>query len=119
MAKKKTGIITIKVNGKSLEGKPGIKFVTGGFARTLTKAGGRITGFSEEVEPSTVTVNIAHDADVSIDEVRGWTDVTLVIETDSGAVYQVTGAVLTKPPELSDGDGGLSLEFGGPPAEAI
>ncbi len=119
MAKKKTSIITVKVNGKSLEGKPGIKVNLGGPVRTPAKAGGRIVGYHEEIEPSNITVNVVHDGDIDIEEVRGWVDVTLVLDMDSGASYQVDGAFVMKALEINDGEGGMSIEFGGPPASAI
>jgi len=112
---KKTSIIFIKVNGKTIEAKPGITVSFGGMEREPVFAAGRVVGYTEKVVNSSLDCSIAHDQNVSIDEARNYTEVTLVAETDTGVQYQCAGAWLASPPELKDENGGLSLKFAGPP----
>ena len=111
----KTSVITIKVNGKSVDCLPGCSIKLGGKTRTpLVVNGVAGTHYTEVDEPGGATLKIAHGADTDIAEIAAWTDVTLVAYTNSGKVYQMAGAYVVNNPELSDGDSALSIEFAGP-----
>jgi hypothetical protein len=116
----KTYTIVIKVNGKTVESMPGATIKFGGFTREPVVVNGRAgQHFIEKPEPGGCSFKIAHGADTDIDEVRNWKDVTLQGYCDSGGVYQCAGAFTMNSIELADGDGGLSVEMGGPPWEEI
>lgn len=117
---KKTYTIVIKVNGKTVESMPGASITFGGMVRKAVTVNGRAgQHFTEEPVPGACKFKIAHDADTNIDEVRNWTNVTLVAECDSGVTYQSAGAFTSNAIELADGDGGLAVEMTGPAFEEI
>lgn len=116
----KTFVIVIKVNGKTVESLPGAKLMFGGYDRKPLTVNGRAgEHFTEEPQPGGCSFKIAHSADTDVDEVRNWKGVTLQAYCDSGPVYQMAGAYTSKPVELSDGDGGMTVEMAGPPWEEI
>lgn len=116
---KKTGVILIKVSGKVLEAQAGVKVNFGGMERTVVKANNKVVGFFEQPIESSVQCTIPHDANTDIDEVRGWDDVTVVVNPDAGPSYQIDHAFVTKALELSDAGGGIAVEFMGPAAEKL
>lgn len=117
---KKTYTIVIKVNGKTVESMPGAQITFGGMEREpLTINGQAGRHYIEKPAAGRVSFKIAHGADTDIDEVREWTDVTLVAVCDSGITYQMAGAYTTNAIALSDGDGGLAVEMAGPPFEVV
>ncbi|MBL9102164.1 MAG: phage tail tube protein [Myxococcales bacterium] len=115
---KKTSIILIKVNGKTIEAKPGITVAFGGKEREPVIAAGRVVGYIEKVVASSVDCTIAHDQNVNIDEIRNWTAVTLVAETDTGVQFQCDDAFVTNNLELKDEAGGIAVKFAGSPMTA-
>jgi hypothetical protein len=115
---KKTSIILIKVNGKTIEAKPGITISFGGKTREPVIAAGRVVGYAEKVVESMVDCTIAHDQNVSIPEIQNWTEVTLVAETDTGVQYQCDDAFVTNNLELKDEAGGVNVKFAGSPMTA-
>ena len=117
---KKTYTIVIKVNGKTVESMPGASITFGGKTRKPLTVNGRAgEHYTEEPTPGMCKFKIAHGVDTEIDEVRNWTEVTLVAECDSGVTYQCAGAYTSNAIELADGDGGLSVEMTGPAWEPI
>lgn len=113
-----TGTVIIKVNGKMLEGRA-VKFKWGGFSRELQMSAGVYRHYISKPEASQVTVTIMHMDGFDLDEIRNWENVTLVCECDNGPTYQIDGACVTNSPELGDEGAGVTLEFGGPPAQAV
>lgn len=110
-----TGIVFIKVNGQLLRSKEGAKLNFGGKERTAV-TGFEVYGYAEKVVPATVECTLAHDSDTNVEELRDIVGATLEFETDTGKTYLVKNAFVTKPPELTGGEGELSLEFSGEPA---
>lgn len=116
---KKTGIILIKVNGKTLEAMPGVKFNYGNNTRTEVIANGGVTGFFETPTASMVSCTIPHDQNTNLEEIMSWAAVTLVIKPDAGPSYQIDNAFQTNALELADAGGGFAVEFKGPRAEKL
>ena len=114
-----TYTILIKVNGVTLEARS-VKVSLGKPSREPQLAAG-VMGrhYTVKPEPSKVSCIVLHRDGTSIDEIGGWSDVTLVLECDSGLSYQIDGAYTSNSPELSDEGGGVSVEFSGPPAIQI
>lgn len=113
----KTGIILIKVGGKTLQAQLGVKVNMGGMERTPVVANGGIVGFYETPKESMVQATLPHDADTDIEEIQGWKDVTLIVEPDAGPGYQINHAFQSNVIELSDQGGGFAVEFKGPSAK--
>lgn len=114
-----TGIILIKVNGKVLQGLPGVKSNLGGMTRTSVIANNGVAGFYETPVESMVQVTLPHDANTNMEEIQGWKNVTIVINPDAGNSYQINNAFQSNAIELSDQGGGFAVEFKGPKAKKL
>lgn len=111
-----TGIAFIKIDGELTQSLPGAKIKLGGFKRT-PKTGHRLYGFHEAVDPAEVELTVAHSSATPVEDWRNKTEAVILFETDTGITYQVSNAFITDTPELTDGEGELSLKFAGEPAE--
>ena len=111
-----TGTVVIRIDGRSIRSKAGAKLNLGGFERNPQYADGQLIGFSKKPVSSSCTCTLVHTATSDVEALNNIEDNTLVFECDSGAVYTARGVFLTKPPEISDGDGEVSVEFMGQPA---
>lgn len=114
-----TWTVLVKVNGNTLEGRSvKVKFGTPTREPQLS-AGVMGRHYTTKPESSMVTVTILHRDGFDLDEVATWENVTLVLECDSGPTYQIDGAYVSNSIELSDEGNGITVEFTGPPAQAI
>lgn len=114
-----TGVILIKVAGKTLQALPGVKVNMGGVERTPVISNNGVSGFYETPKESMVQCTLPHDANTNMEEIRGWKDVTIVIKPDAGSDYQINGAFQSNVIELSDQGGGFAVEFKGPAAKKL
>ena len=110
-----TGIVKVFVNGTLQRSKEGAKLITGGKERT-PQVGYAVYGFSEKVIPATVEFTLAHTADSEIIALNDLVDATLKFETDIGKTFLITNAFVTKPVELTGGEGDVAVEMMGDPA---
>jgi hypothetical protein len=110
-----TGIVRIKLNGKLIRSKQGASLQVGGRNRTAV-VGHSLYGYSEEVAPSVCSFTIAHTVDVDIGELQDLVDAVLLFETDTGSTLQCNGMFVSTPPELTGGEGDLTVEMQGQPA---
>lgn len=115
----KTGVILIKVDGQVLEAMPGVKLQMGGPERTEIIANGDVAGFYSTPKASLVQCTLPHGADTDLKKIQNWTNVTLVINPDVGASYQINNAFQSNVIELSDQGGGFAVEFKGPAAKKL
>lgn len=111
-----TGIVKVFVNGTLQRSKEGAKLVTGGKERTAA-VGYSVYGFSEKVVPASVEYTLAHTADADIIALNDLVDATLRFETDIGKTFLVNNAFVTKPVELTGGEGEVAVEMMGDPAQ--
>lgn len=111
-----TGVCIIKMDGGTLRTKEGATINFGGVERTPQLADGRLIGYSEKPAPATISGTLAHTADTDVEALKNASNVTLVFQCDSGPGYLVREAFLTAPPELTGGEGDLSVEFTGQPS---
>lgn len=111
-----TGTVVIRVDGRSIRSKLGAKLMVGGFERTPQYADGQLIGFTKKPIASQITCTLVHVSTTDVSLLNEIEDSTLTYECDSGAVYTCRGVFLTKPPEISDGDGEVTTEFMGQPA---
>lgn len=110
-----TGIVKVYVNGSLQRSKEGAKLILGGFERTA-QVGYAVYGYSEKVAPAQVEFTLAHTADTDLVELSELVDATVKFETDTGASYLIANAFVTKPPELTGGEGDVAMEMQGDPA---
>lgn len=116
-----TYTIIVKVNGKTLP-TTNASVMFGGVEREAKTIAGRAgAGFTEKPVPggAKCTVLNTTDQELKLDEIRGWRDITLVLEGDDGSTWQIDHAFLTNAPELGDEGKGFELEFAGPPAKQL
>lgn len=111
-----TGIAFIKVDGVMLQSKPGAKLKLGGRKRE-PKVGHKVYGYTESTEAAELDVTIYHSAATDVEALRNATAAVVLFETDTGVTYQISNAFLMESPELTDGEGEMSLKMQGDPAE--
>lgn len=111
-----TGIAFVRIDGELAQSKPGAKLKLGGKKRN-PQTGHRLYGFTEEYEAAEVELTIVHSAATPVEDFRAKTDAVILFETDTGVTYQVDGAFLMETPELTDGEGEMTLKFSGNAAE--
>ena len=109
------GIVKIYLNGQLQRSKEGAKLITGGKERTM-QVGHSVHGWSEKVVPSTLEFVIPLMADTKIEDLNNLTDATARFETDVGLSYLLTGMSVTKPVEITSGEGDVAVEMMGNPA---
>lgn len=113
-----TGIALIRVDGELLQTEPGAKLKLGGEKRDA-RTGHRVYGYSESIEAAELDATIFHSAKTPVSKIRGWTEAIIQFETDTGVTYQVSNAWTAETPELTDGEGKLTLKMMGDPAEEL
>ena len=106
-----TGRIFISLNGKRIRSKDGASLDTGGVTRDAALSDAGVDGFTEAVAAPSVTCEVNHTADISVDDFKNFKDGTLTFETDTGKVFTLTNAWCSKPPKLAKGV--IPLEFMG------
>lgn len=109
-----TGVVTIRIDGKSQRSQPGATIDFGGMSRKTVIGDGQLLGFKSTPVESRITATFEHCSDTDVDAINNMTDATLAFECDSGTTYLVRNAFSMTPPKLTGGDNsGLSVEFGG------
>ena len=108
---KVTGIVTIEVDGETLESEAGATISIGGVTReaVITETG-NVFGMETQV-PGTIECSILHVTNTDLVRLASLTDVTINFKCDTGQVYTVADGFLTEPPSLSGGK--ASLKFAG------
>lgn len=117
MSERVTGTCIVRINGRSIRSKDGAKLDMGGEDRTPQYADGRLIGFSSKPRAAMVTATLAHTSSSDLAAIRDTVDATIVFESDTGVRYTVRGGFATRPPELTGGEGDVSVEFAGDPAQ--
>ncbi len=113
-----TGIVLLKIDGELQRSKDGAKLNIGGKERT-PQTGHSVYGFSEKVVPATLEFTLAHTAGMDLRGLSDKTASTLEFQTDTGDNYLVRNAFCTNPADLTAGEGDVSLQFAGDPAELV
>jgi hypothetical protein len=108
-----SGTCIVRIDGASIRSKAGAKIMLGGEERTEVYADGQFIGFASKPVVATITATLAHTSTSDLSALRDITDSSLIFETDSGVVFSVRNAFLTKPPELTGGEGDVAVEFKG------
>lgn len=116
MAAKVTGICIVRLNGKSLRSKEKATLAVGGVERTAQYADNAFAGFSTKPVCAKVSATLVHDSATDLLDIASAENVSIEFATDTGISYLVANAFCVKPPELTGGDGEVSVEFEGSPA---
>lgn len=117
---KKLGKAIIKVDGAVLQTMPGATLDIGGSERTTLVGQNAVQGFFETPKQSRCECEITVGTDTRLASMRGWDNVTISFECDTGQQYVVQGAWLVNTPALKAAEGGrVALQLEGPPAEEM
>ena len=117
---KKLGKATIKIDGQVLESLPGARLDIGGHERTTVIGSNKVQGYYETPVQSQMECEVTVGQELRLASMRGWDNVTISFEVDTGQQYVVQGAWLTNTPEMTASEGGrVPLTFEGPPAEEM
>jgi uncharacterized repeat protein (TIGR04076 family) len=113
------GRVAIRVNGITLDSRPGAIINLGGTQRNAVVNDINM-GFSEENKPSQIDCEVSIKEGDSFDFLRNMTEATCVFECDTGQQYVVRNAYTANPLELSGNEGGrVKLSIMGEPAEEV
>lgn len=113
-----TSRVTIKVDGEIILNRSGFTFRKGGIQRTSVTGDGGVHGYTEEQMPSRLHGNVTDNEKSDIDD-HDIGDATILIETNSGKSYVMSGAWRVDMPEVDIGAGQYSVAFEGPAAERM
>jgi hypothetical protein len=116
MAEQVTGTVVVRMDNLSLRSKAGAKLALGGFERSAEYADGAVIGYSERPIAATISCTLVLTSTSDLDAVNSATNVSLLFECDNGITYLVANAFSTKPPEITGGNGEVSVEFAGQPS---
>lgn len=100
---KATGIVTIELDGETLESETGATLNVGGVNReALITETGNIFAMETRV-PATIECSVLHLTGTDLTTLANIVDGVLNFKCDTGQVYTITNAFLTEPPSLSGG----------------
>lgn len=117
MSQKKTGRVTVKIDGTPLRSKKGASLQIGGTQReTETDDQGNVY-FTEKESAAKIEATMIHVADTDLEALSKLTNATLEYETDTGVLYAVRGAHTNEVGDLVNGE--VKVTFSGSPAEKV
>jgi len=100
---KATGIVTIELDGETLESETGATISIGGVTReALITETGNVYAMTTQV-PATIECSVMHLTGTDLTTLANIEDGVLNFKCDTGQVYTITNAFLTEPPSLSGG----------------
>lgn len=112
---KKTGRVTIKLDGAPLVSKPGASLQIGGVQREPDTSDQGQVFYKETIVHAMVNATMIHTSETDLLALRDFAGGTLNFECDTGVVYVIDGAFTTELGDLSNGEVDISLA--GLPAE--
>lgn len=113
------GQVKIKIDGDTLQSKPGATLEIGGPARTAQRGDYQAGAFSEETTESKVTCTLLMKKSVSLTAIRNIDNATITFEADIGKTWLIRGGYSAEAPTLTAGGEGANVVFQGPPAEEL
>jgi len=114
---RKLGRVTIKVDGQNIESFPDAEIYTGGPKRENKENGNHPGHWAESLEGGNVKCTINWGVGNSTQAMKGWDDVTLVCELDTGQTYIGNHFVLEAIPPITTDK--VELNFFGPEMEEM
>lgn len=103
--RKYIGIVTVTVDGETLDSLPGAKLDTGGVSRREVVGDQRI-GFAEQRKPASVECEISFSSQTQAERLNKADDATVVFAADTGQRFVLREAWLTEPVIITGGEGG-------------
>jgi hypothetical protein len=111
-----TGIVKVAVNGKVQRSEIGATLSFGGKERAPV-VGFRVYGYQEKIAPATLKFTLKHLSDTDIITLKDTVGATARFECDTGPVFTISNAFVTKPLDLKGGDGNIEVEMAGDPID--
>ncbi|WP_140918655.1 phage tail tube protein [Limnobaculum xujianqingii] len=111
------GTALLRVNGCEYPTLPGANLTLGGLTRAPV-TGHRVYGWKGTPAPSIVTATIPNHEDISMAELNGMEEVTLIFEADIGKKWLIARAWNTGESSLV-GEGDISTTFNGIEAQEL
>lgn len=108
-----TGRCFLYVDGALLRSKSGAKLTGIGAVERTAVIGNQVWGYAEKAIAPTVEATLADTADLSLVAISQITDATITFETDTGKTYIVRHAWCETAPDLTEGEGDVSVKFAG------
>lgn len=112
---KKTGRITIKLDGAPLRSKPGATLQIGGVQREADTDDQGQVYYREMIVPAEIGATMVHVAETDLLALRDFADGVVEYICDTGRTYVVSGAFTTELGTLENGE--VSISLAGAPAE--
>lgn len=112
---RKSGRVTVKVNGDVLTSKPGASLQMGGKQRAYEMSDQGTVHHQETLVPGQITCTLIHVATTDLPTLRDFVGGTVTFEDDIGVVYVMREAGTMEIGELANGE--VEITFGGAPAE--
>jgi hypothetical protein len=116
MAEQVTGTVVVRLDNKSIRSKSGAKLSLGGLERSPEYADGVLIGYSARPIAATVTCTLVLTTTSDLDAINRSANSTILFECDNGITYMIANAFSVKPPEITGGNGEVSVEFSGQPS---
>ncbi len=105
------GKALITVGGKRYNTKPGASLSPGGTSREAVVGDGGVAGPQDSIEAPQLECTIIKTADVTLKEIQGITDATIIFDGDDGSSHVISGGFCGPVPKLSRD--GISATFYG------
>jgi len=113
------GRATIKVNGVTLQSKPGATLNPGGIQRDPVIGSRTIHGATEQLTAPQLTVRITQSRDATLKQIQAIEEATILFEGDDGVSYVLDKAFSSAVPTLNETAGEISATFSAISCEEI
>jgi hypothetical protein len=114
-----TGRCWLYVDGLLVRSKEGAKLTGVGLTERTAIVGPQVWGYAEKTVPPTVEATLAHTADLSLAALGQIVDATITFETDTGRTFVLRHAWAQSAPDLTAGEGDVSMTFAGMSIEEL
>lgn len=108
-----TGRCWVSVNGALLRSKTGAKLTGVGGIERKAVTGPQVWGHVENAIAPTIEATLVHTPDLSLRTLNSIVDGTVTFETDTGVTFVLRHAWCQTAPGVVEGEGDISVVFGG------
>ncbi len=113
------GQARIKVDGDTLDTKPGASLELGGPVRTAQRGDFSASGFSQEETESKLTCTLLIKRGTRVTDLRNIDNATITFQADTGQTYIIRNAYVADGITVTAGGEGAAVVFQGPAAEEL
>lgn len=113
------GQARIKVDGETIDTKPGASLELGGPVRSAQRGDYNAGSFSEETTESKLTATLQVKRGTRVTDIRNIDNATITFQADTGQTYIVRNGYCADGITVTSGGEGAAVVFQGPPAEEL